>query len=130
MRLWRDRRGGAAIEFAIVAPVLFTILFGALDMGRMFYVEQGLLNATQLAARYYALNSSTSTSAITTYLQNAMVGGMGPSVSVSYNSTSNCNSQSNVTCTTITATYPFTFAAGYLGISAKTLRATSEAVLY
>jgi len=125
-----DLRGVAAIEFAIVAPVLFTLLLGTLDVGRMFYVGQGLQNATQQAARYYTLNKSLDTSTITSYLQSVMVGGLGGSVNVAYNPTSSCNGNASLTCTTITATYVFTFAAGYLGLGTKTITATSEAVLY
>ena len=51
-RLWAalggDRRGGAVIEFAILAPVLFTILLGIIEMGRMFYVRQSLEYATEV----------------------------------------------------------------------------------
>lgn len=125
-----DRRGGAAIEFAILAPLLFTLLLGAVDMGRMFYVRQGLEYATEQAARYYMLNSSSTTATITTYLQGLMVGGMGSSVNVSYADTTNCNSDASVTCTTITATYSFTFIASYLGLGTKTLTATAQAVRY
>ena len=96
----------------------------------MFYVRQGLEYATEQAARYYSMNSGSSTATITSYLQGLMVGGMGSSVNVAYADTTNCNSNSSVTCTTITATYNFTFIAAYLGISAKTLTATSQAIRY
>jgi Flp pilus assembly protein TadG len=129
-RLAGDCFGGAAIEFAVLAPVLFTMLLGAVDVGRMFYVRQGLEYATESATRYYSLNPTSSTATITTYLQGLMSGSMGPSVNVAYADTTNCNSNSSVTCTTITATYTFTFIASYLGISAKTLTATGKAVRY
>ncbi len=129
-RLSHDRRGGAAIEFAVIAPVLFTLLLGAIDVGRMFYVRQGLEYATEQAARYYMLNSSSSTSTITSYLQGLMVGGLGSSVNVAYSDTASCNSNPAITCTTITATYSFSFIANYLGISSKTLRAKAQAVRY
>ena len=68
-RLWAalggDRRGGAVIEFAILAPVLFTILLGIIEMGRMFYVRQALEYATEEAARYYMLNPTTASSNVT-----------------------------------------------------------------
>ena len=41
-RLWVDRRGGAAIEFAIVAPVFIGLMLGAVEFGRMYYVRQNL----------------------------------------------------------------------------------------
>ncbi|MBL6616124.1 MAG: pilus assembly protein [Reyranella sp.] len=130
LRLATDRGGAAIVEFAFVFPVLLTFVLGTVDVGRMFYVRQGLEYATEEAARYYTLNPSTASSSITTQLRNKMPGGMGPSVSVAYADTTNCNANSRVTCTTITATYSFSFAGGYLGIGSKTLRATAEAVRY
>jgi Flp pilus assembly protein TadG len=129
-RLLSARAGGAAIEFAILGPVLFTIVLGAIDVGRMFYVRQGLEYATEQAARYYSLNPTSATSTITTYLRGQMAGGMGPSVSVAYADTTSCNANGAVTCSTITATYTFSFIAGYLGIGNKVLKAKSQSVRY
>ena len=129
-RLARDQRGGAIIEFAVLAPVLFALILGTVDVGRMFYIRQGLEYATEEAARYYVLNPSTASTNVTTQLQSKMPGGMGPRVSVAYADTANCNANAHVTCTTITATYAFSFAAGYLQIGPKTLRATAKAVRF
>jgi Flp pilus assembly protein TadG len=123
-----DRRGTAALEFAIVAPLLCTIVLGAVDVGRMFYIRQGLEYATEQAARYFAINPNVATSSVTTYLQSQMAGGMGSSISVSYSDTTNCNGKANVTCTMISATYSFSFIAGYLGLGNKTLQAKAQAV--
>jgi Flp pilus assembly protein TadG len=127
LHLAADRRGGPVVEFAIIAPLLLTLMLGGVDIGRMFYVRQGLEYATEEAARYYMLNVNTATSNVTTFLQGKMPGGMGPSVRVSYADTASCNGTANVTCTTITATYTFNFA-GYVQIGALTLRATAKAV--
>ncbi len=129
-RLGPDERGGAIVEFAIVVPVLLLVLLGAVEFGRMFYVRQGLEYATESAARYYSMNSSASTSTVTSYLQSLMVGGKGSAVTVSYTNTANCNGNTNVTCTTITAAYTFSFAERYLGFSPKTLTTSSQAVRY
>lgn len=123
-----DRRGGAVLEFALIGPVLFTLMLGAVDVGRMFYVRQNLEYATEEAARYYMLNPSSATSAVTSYLQGKIAGGSGTNVVVSYADTANCNSNSSVTCTMITATYNFTFVAGYLGLGSKALQAKAQAV--
>jgi Flp pilus assembly protein TadG len=128
--LRRDRRGGAAIEFAILAPVLFAILLGLVEMGRMFYVRQTLEYATEQAARYYMLNATSASSAVTTYLQGQMAGGMGSNVSVAYADTTNCNGNASVTCTTITASYTFTFVAAVLGLGNITMNAKAQAVRY
>ena len=126
--LWRDRRGGAAIEFAVIAPFLFTLVLGSVDLGRMFYVGQGLQYAAEQGARYYTVNPTTASSNVTTQIQTYMPGGMGPSVNVSYADAASCNSNSSVTCTTITATYSFAFVASYLRLGTKTITATSQAV--
>jgi Flp pilus assembly protein TadG len=127
-RLAGDQHGVSILEFALVAPLLLTMTLGAVDVGRMFYVRQGLEYATEEAARYYMLNPNAATSAVTTELRNKMPGGMGPGVNVAYADTANCNSTSSVTCTTITATYSFSFLVGYLGTGAQSLRATAQAV--
>jgi Flp pilus assembly protein TadG len=129
-RLAADRQGGAILEFALVLPLLMTLLVGGVDIGRMFYVRQGLEYATEEAARYYMLNPTTASSNVTTQLRSKMPGGMGPSVSVTYTDTTSCNANSSVTCTTINATYAFNFAVGYLNLGAQTLRATAKAVRY
>src|SRR5262249_47037526 len=82
--------GGAILEFAILAPVLFAIVFGFLEMGRMFYIRQALEYATEEAARYYMLNPTIDSSSVTTQLRNTMAGGMGPSVTVVYADTASC----------------------------------------
>jgi Flp pilus assembly protein TadG len=129
-RLAADRQGGAILEFALVLPLLMTLLVGGVDIGRMFYVRQGLEYATEEAARYYMLNPTTASSNVTTQLRSKMPGGMGPSVNVTYTDTTSCNANSSVTCTTINATYVFNFAVGYLNLGARTLRATAKAVRY
>jgi hypothetical protein len=128
MSLWRDRRGGAAIEFAFVAPFLFTLVLGSVDLGRMFYVGQGLQYAAEQGARYYTINPTMAWPSVVNQIQTYMPGGMGPSVNVTHSDTNNCNSSTNVICTTITATYTFSFVASYLGLGTKPITATSQAV--
>jgi len=128
--LRRDRRGGAAIEFAILAPVLFGILFGIVEMGRMFYVRHALEYATEQAARYYMLNPTTDSGSVTTYLQGQMAGGMGSGVTADYVDTTSCNGNASVTCTTITASYTFTFVAAVLGFSNLVMHAKAQAIRY
>jgi Flp pilus assembly protein TadG len=125
-----DTRGAAILEFALVAPVLFAILLGLVEVGRMLYVRQALEYATVEAARYYMLNPTTANSTVTTYLQGQMAGGMGSGISVAYADTANCNSNSTVTCTLITASYTFTFAAAFLGLSSQLLEAKAQAIRY
>lgn len=44
-------RGAAAVEFAIVLPVLLLILVGVIDWGRYFFLEHVVVNCAREAAR-------------------------------------------------------------------------------
>lgn len=49
---WRnDRRGSAAIEFALVAPMFFGLLFSIFEIGLVFFAGQVLENGLQQSAR-------------------------------------------------------------------------------
>lgn len=55
------RRGAAMVEFAVVAPIFFLIVFGVIEFGRGLMVQQLLTNAARNGARTAILgNSSTS----------------------------------------------------------------------
>ena len=56
-RLWTDRRGSAAAEMAMVAPLLIGIMFGSLQMGKFFWDEHQVLKAVRDGARYAARQS-------------------------------------------------------------------------
>lgn len=45
-------RAQALVEFSIVAPIFFLILFGIIDFGRYIYYTQALNNAAREGARY------------------------------------------------------------------------------
>jgi len=40
------------VEFALVAPMVFLLLFAVFDFARLFYVEMTLQNAVRVAGRY------------------------------------------------------------------------------
>ena len=45
------QHGAAAVEFAIVAALFFTVLIGAMEMGRMLFYWNSAAEATRLGAR-------------------------------------------------------------------------------
>ena len=74
----RSRRGAAAVEFAVVAPVFFLLIFGMIEFGRMVMVQQVITNGSREGARIAVLDGSSTgevTSAVDTYLENASVAG-------------------------------------------------------
>ncbi len=57
---WRKRgRAAAAVEMAIVTPILLTMLFGIIEYGWVFTVRQALTTAAREGARTAALPGST-----------------------------------------------------------------------
>jgi Flp pilus assembly protein TadG len=64
------RRGSTAVEFAILAPVLLTLMFGGLEYARMMWTWQALQIAGDQTARCVAIGGTActapSTYAVTT----------------------------------------------------------------
>jgi Flp pilus assembly protein TadG len=50
-RFRRNRTGSAAVEFALVAPVFFALLFAIIETGILFFASQVLETITQDSAR-------------------------------------------------------------------------------
>ena len=74
------RQGAAAVEFALVAPIFFLMIFGIIEVGRAIMVQQVITNASREGARIAVLDSPTPTAGLVagtveTYLQNAGIPG-------------------------------------------------------
>src|SRR5262249_17463020 len=65
------RRGVAAVEFAFLLPIIFTLLLGIWEVGRMIEIQQILCNAVREGARQAAsgqLTNSQVQTVVTNYL--------------------------------------------------------------
>jgi Flp pilus assembly protein TadG len=74
----RYRRGAAVVEFAVVAPIFFLLVFGMIEYGRLVMVQQIITNASREGARIGVLDGSTTqdvTDAVETQLTNATING-------------------------------------------------------
>jgi Flp pilus assembly protein TadG len=58
-RTRRDERGGALVEFALVLPLLLTIVLGGISGGTLLSRKQTLTHAAREGARYGAIVAST-----------------------------------------------------------------------
>lgn len=47
----KRRKGAAAVEFAVVAPMLIALVFGMIEFGRAIMVQQVIVNASREGAR-------------------------------------------------------------------------------
>jgi Flp pilus assembly protein TadG len=52
-------RAGAVVEFAVVLPLLLTVLFGIIEYGWVFMVRQTLQNAAREGCRVAVLSTTT-----------------------------------------------------------------------
>jgi Flp pilus assembly protein TadG len=58
----RDDDGGPLVEFTIIAPMLFIMMFGIIEWGNIFYVENNMLIAARQAVREVAVGNAANTS--------------------------------------------------------------------
>ena len=55
LNFWRDRRGVAAIEFALIAPLLILLTVGIIDLGRIGFANSTIKSVAVQGARYAAI---------------------------------------------------------------------------
>ncbi len=63
-RLWKSERGTAVVEFALIAPVLFLLVFGIVDFGGALNYYNDLTQLAGLGARAAAVNRNPDGTAI------------------------------------------------------------------
>jgi hypothetical protein len=56
----RAGRGQAMVEFALIAPIFFLLLFGIIEAGRFIFYYEVLNNATREGARFAIVNGANS----------------------------------------------------------------------
>lgn len=52
----RDQLGAAAVEFALVLPLLLTLVLAVIEFGYMFFSEASVAGAAREGARNYAIH--------------------------------------------------------------------------
>lgn len=86
------RKGAAAVEFALVAPLFFLLILGIIEFARVFMVIQVLNNGAREGARKAILPGATQTlvdQTIENYMTNAALSGHTKTYYVNNSSTTN-----------------------------------------
>ena len=124
--------GAAAVEFAIILPLLLVLTLGALDMGHMYFIDHLITNASREGARYAAKYTGTAAEPTNDQISNYV---KLPSPGLDYNA---FNLDSLTVTTVYAGTFPDRIATvtvtanknwwvlgSLLGLSTKTLTARS-----
>ncbi len=108
---FRKRQEGAVVvEFAFVAPILFLILFGLIEGGRLFFTRSILQYAVGEAGRYAMVNTTASTETVTTFARQNIVGIIPANVTVTISS----SVVSSITYKQITLSYTYSTVLGHI----------------
>lgn len=118
----KERRGAAAVEFAIVLPVLVTVLLGVTDFGRVSYTSISLANAARAGAAYASMNpySDLTQAAWTTAITSAVTDELSQSSGFNTNAVTltatNTVEASGLSRVSVQVTYPFSTLVNWPGL--------------
>ena len=73
-KLLRDRRGSTAIEFALILPIMATMMIGAMELGRYFLAFSSISSATEQLARYAMIQPNATSGELTNQFQGFLAG--------------------------------------------------------
>ena len=65
----KSEKGQAALEFALVLPILLLLVCGIVDFGRILYTKNTLTSMSEQAARYASLDYTNTDAEIDTYVR-------------------------------------------------------------
>ncbi len=114
LSLLRDRQGASAVEFALVAPALFGLLFGVIEYGRLYWTIDVLQQTAIAGARCMGIRETNcaaggvySASNTTTYVQNvaSQWGLTLPTGDINLNNNATCGNVTGLSQVQITYTF-------------------------
>ena len=109
-KLARNRFGGVAEEFALVATPIVFLLLGTMEVGRGLWIQNALNHSVEEAARCASINVINCNTSAQIKSFAAGVAGAGFASSVFTPSTASCGNK-------VTASYPMTLAIPFVSTS-------------
>lgn len=126
-----EKRGAAAVEFALVSTAFLMMLLGVIEVARYVADQQDLMSAVHTTGRYAIVHGSASSSPATVASLKTMVGNslfLVSSSSVTTNASFSPNNNPGSTVT-ITASYTWTPLVPLLHLPSATISASSVATI-
>lgn len=124
-----DERGAAAVEFALLLPLLLLILFGIIEFGMIMYSREVITNASREGARTGIVQAITkpTTGEIQTVVTNYLTGtGVDPNAVTITIAGAGLTAPNTLN---VTVTYPYNFfAPGILGLG-NSINLTGQTVM-
>lgn len=105
----RRDRGAAAVEFALVLPMLVLLVVGIAEFGRAYHVQTTVSGAAREGVRVMALENDASAARATVKSYASGLGLTDGQIAVS---PATCSTGANAT---VTVSYPFDLITGFLG---------------
>jgi len=121
------RRGATIVEFAVVAPLLFALLFGIVELSLLYNRQLGLHAAAREGGRLAALPTATATQ-VRARVQAALTGvalSAPPTVTITPNLTKPCDQRAGQDVV-VTVSAPITVRLPGLAARTVTLRSTGD----
>lgn len=116
-RPWRDERGAAAVEFAIISLPLILLALGVIEFGRAFNIQNDMAYAADVATRRLLLDGSTSATELQALVRDSFTGGQPEQLDL----TLGTDGSGTIT---LQLTYPLTLSVP--GVTSEIIRLTLE----
>jgi Flp pilus assembly protein TadG len=123
----RDERGAAAVEFALILPILILLVFGIAYFAIGYNRKQGLQAAAREGARIGALPQTT-TSEIQSRVMAALAGSVPgtPTITITPSGTRPCDLAPSGTRVKVVVSAPYTFEIPLFGARTVSMSGTGE----
>jgi len=118
------------VEFALVAPLFFALIFGTMELGRLMWIDHQLANATREGARYAMVHGSKATTPASNADVQLVVEEKAPGVDSALSINTTGLGGAPGTSVSVNTQYSFTFiTAEIFGLSAAELDHTSTVII-
>ena len=135
LKILKDRRGTAFVEFGLLAPIFFLVIVGIVDFGRMMWLSNSVEHAATEGARYAAVRGVGKPTVATAQqiqdfarAQVTLIPTSEMTVNVSWTPTNNNNPGSTVTVQVTYDDFEYLLV-GFLGFDPVDLEGTSTMVI-